>query len=114
MYLSDANMANPQRQLTIISHKTSQSVNTQYDIKALSGRRPHNISNIDGRHKKIQESILRHSNYTNYINNIIKFIETHDLTRVSFHCKHGHHRSVACAELLGTWYPLAKIIHTNI
>lgn len=82
---------------------------------ALSGKKPHKLSQITGKHPSVKESIRRLPLADKYFAGIAKQVVNEKLQYVAFYCKHGHHRSVACAAILQEdYFKHAKVKDLNL
>ena len=52
--------------------------------------------------------------FEQFVDDIIKNIESNDLHEIAIICKMGRHRSVACAEMLIFLYPNRTVTHLTI
>ena len=69
---------------------------------------------LRGTNLKVQQEIRYAELYQEFIENIIKEVELNNFIKISIVCKAGHHRSVACAEMLIHIYPNRTIQHLTI
>lgn len=96
------------------------SIQVTYDVRAL--RTPKEKQSFDfkilaklrGTSLKVQQEIRETDMFESVMQNIIKEIEDNNLEYIAICCNRGHHRSVACAELLKYLYVNAKINHLTI
>lgn len=64
------------------------------------------LTKLRGTNLKLQEDVRNANGFLDFINDVVKDIEENDLNHIAIICKAGHHRSVACAEML-------KFLYTN-
>lgn len=69
---------------------------------------------LRGTDYRLQQSIRDTALFVKFINQVVKEIEQDDLQRVAIICRAGHHRSVACAEMLRHLYNNVVIKHLTI
>lgn len=72
------------------------------------------LRKLRGTNPKLQQEIRQSKLFENFVFDIIKTIENNNLTCISIFCRAGHHRSVACAEMLKNLYNNATIEHLTI
>lgn len=97
-----------------------ESINHTYDVRPLrtpKDKRPVNFNSLiklRGTDLRIQKEIRETELFELIMSNIIHDIEKKDLKSIALFCNKGHHRSVACAEMLKYLYPNAIITHLCI
>jgi hypothetical protein len=72
------------------------------------------LSKLRGTSLKVQEEIRGAKLFVQFITKLVERIELENLSVISITCKAGHHRSVACAEMLNYLYPNIIITHLTI
>lgn len=95
-------------------------IEVTYDVRVL--RTPKNKQSLDfkilaklrGTNLKVQQEIRESDMFEVVLHDIIKEIETENLNYIAICCNKGHHRSVACAEMLKYLYEGVEINHLTI
>ena len=68
-----------------------------------------------GIHDEIQKRVQQGKGFCDFIISVIENIEKHNYKNIGIFCSAGHHRSVACVELLKKFvYKNATVIHLNL
>jgi hypothetical protein len=74
-----------------------------------------NLKNGRGTDEDIQKAVASGRRFSEVMTRIVTVVETKDLHFIGIYCRAGHHRSVACGELLKKHiYPSAKIKHLTL
>lgn len=113
-------LADPSRKLTIYSWGRRIHANPQCDVTFdlvhfRSEYEKRDICKSDGTDLTIQECMRSHRYYGELMNVVIRTIEMHQPSTVSFACSWGKHRSMAFAELLKSeYYPKARLRHSRL
>ena len=80
----------------------------------VNSKRPKGVSlkGLRGTDEIIQKGVKAGSGFVKVMTNIVDRTEEHNYVKIGIYCRSGHHRSVACAELLLKFvYPKAIIKH---
>ena len=73
------------------------------------------LTNMTGKDKEIQDSIMLHPRFLELIDIIITEIDREEPNSVAFICNHGKHRSVGWAEIVRNYlYVSAQLKHLNL
>jgi|SaaInlStandDraft_4_1057021.scaffolds.fasta_scaffold01355_3 hypothetical protein len=72
------------------------------------------LSKLRGTDKKIQTEVRSSAAFESFVGDIVRDIEHNNYNTIAVICRAGHHRSVACAEMLANIYPNRKVHHLNI
>jgi RNase adaptor protein for sRNA GlmZ degradation len=73
------------------------------------------LTNMTGKDKEIQDSIMLHPRFLELIDIIITEIDREEPNSVAFICNHGKHRSVGWAEIIKKiYYPKSKLFHLDL
>ncbi len=119
---------NVDRQLTVYTYGTVFIVNPLddlnikkcqmlYDARQLRSKMHGSyklLKTFRGTHLGLQEDIRSIPEFESFIINIVSDIEQQNLHTIAIFCRAGHHRSVACAELLKNIYTNIKLNHLTI
>jgi hypothetical protein len=89
---------------------------SQFNFHAaiLHGNTRHGLDlrKLRGTDEEIQDSVMSSENFHTFMTMVLEKIETSDFNIISISCVAGHHRSVACAEILKKfYYPNALVKH---
>lgn len=85
-----------------------------FDASVLNGKRNKDIIKLRGTSLKIQQLVRDADGFVKFFTELIKSVEVENLTFIAITCKAGHHRSVACAEILRYVYPNATVEHLTM
>lgn len=66
---------------------------------------------LKGTDLAIQQSMKTTEIFDSFIEDIVKEIEDNNLDKIAIYCNAGHHRSVACAEMLKNLYLNVEVEH---
>jgi len=90
-------------------------VKPHFNAKTIGSKKPRNLRDLRGTDESLQRTIQSAKGFEFFMETIIKKIEADELKVVGIFCTAGHHRSVACAELLKKHvYTSATIQHLTL
>ena len=93
-------------------HGTPQNSEYTFNAAVLHGnRRSMDLHKLRGTDEEVQKSVMGSKNFYEFMEAVIRTIEAKNLHIVSIICAKGHHRSVACAELLAKHYYRNAVTH---
>lgn len=69
---------------------------------------------LRGTDYRLQQNIRNTDLFTKFIEGVVEKVEKENLYNIAIICRAGHHRSVACAEMLVHLYPNRKVDHLTI
>jgi RNase adaptor protein for sRNA GlmZ degradation len=72
------------------------------------------LAKLRGTNLKVQQEIRETDMFETVMQDIVEEIETHNLSYIAICCNRGHHRSVACAEMLKYLYSNAEVNHLTV
>ena len=115
---------NVNRKLKIYTYGTNKSLPSQkgcqmiFDASILRGNQVNitekTLLKMRGTNLILQQVIRTSLLFNGFINDIVENIEKNDYSVISIICKAGHHRSVACAEMLKNLYQNCTTTHLTI
>lgn len=92
-----------------------QGIKRTFNAKCIGSKKPPNLRKLRGTDAELQRIIRSAPRFEQFISSIIDVINRESLEVVGIFCAAGHHRSVACAELLrDNVYKDAKVTHLTI
>jgi len=81
----------------------------------VESKKPKNLRNMRGTDEGIQKTVRSGKKFELIMANIVREVEGQNMKTIGIFCRAGHHRSVACGELLKKYvYTKAKITHKTI
>lgn len=95
-------------------------IQVTYDVRSLKTNKNKQgldfkaLCKLRGTDLKVQQEIREAEMFETILENIIKEIETKNLTYIAICCNRGHHRSIACAEMLKYLYTNTQINHLTL
>lgn len=92
-------------------------VERRFNALVICSQKPKHLDlrHVRGTHPDIQKSVQAGKRFEEVMTNVVVTTERDDLHCVGIFCRAGHHRSVACAELLKRHvYPRAVIKHLTL
>jgi hypothetical protein len=73
------------------------------------------LRKLRGTHKKIQHEVREAELFEKFMENVVSEIEHNNFQTIGIFCVRGHHRSVACAEMLSKFvYNKSVVKHLNL
>lgn len=92
-----------------------QGIKRTFNAKCIGSKKPPNLKQKRGTDEEIQRVVRSAPKFEQFISSIIDVVEREQLDVFGIYCASGHHRSVACAELLLMHvYKDAKVTHLTI
>lgn len=98
-------------------YKNYTGVQKKFNALVICSAKPKNVDlrHARGTDPEIQKSVQSGRRFEEVIANIVKTVEREQLECIGIYCRAGHHRSVACGELLKKHvYTLATVRHLTI
>lgn len=98
-------------------YKNYTGVQKKFNALVIASSKPRHVDlrHARGTDPEIQKSVQAGRRFEEVVSNIVKTVERDQLESIGIYCRAGHHRSVACGELLKKHvYPLATVRHLTI
>lgn len=92
-------------------------VQRRFNALVINSSKPKHVDlrHARGTHREVQKCVESGKRFQEVMTNIVETVERENLETIGIYCRAGHHRSVACAELLKRHiYPKADVRHLTI
>jgi len=113
-------IANTDRSITVTSfgnkYKNFDTVKKSFDcsfnaLHVRSSKKGLNLSKLRGTGDEVQRNVEQGKGFCDFIIELVTKVEKNDYSNIGIFCKAGHHRSVACVELLVKYVYKKGIVH---